>query len=91
MTGVGGRAEWFCCVPRPERERCQSDSPYSKRHALYAGPKEYGEGLGRRAAICGVRPALGWYTDLFVNTDGSEDCKRCTLALRAALARLEQP
>jgi hypothetical protein len=67
--------EWLTTEPNPRSPTTGFDAGQVgwKLHAVYCREgTTFGE-IGRRPALCGLRPRWGWSLDMFID----ERCKRC--------------
>ncbi len=53
-------------------------------HAVKSQPTERFSEIGKRSAVCGLRPAHGWGMDLFID----RRCTRCEVALGLPLSEV---
>jgi hypothetical protein len=80
---VGEPIQWLHTLQNPRSFAGGFDAGRRgwKGHAVKARDEESFEEIGRRVALCGLRPAYGWTLDLFIPTNENPYlCARCRAA-----------
>lgn len=81
-VGTTKNYQWLTTAPNPRSAAtgCDAGQRGWKLHAVKAQEGDKFTDLGRRVALCGMRPRHGWSLDLFVE----DRCSRCVKKLNAS-------